>query len=316
MSDGETHNKPTENDPQYKNFVWNSERWDGFEFRDDDIVISTPPKCGTTWMQMQCALLLFRTPDLPAPLAKLSPWLEMNTRPLAEVRRELEEQTHRRFIKTHTPLGGVPWDERVTYLHVTRDPRDAALSWDNHLSNIDGDRFVAARMAAVGLDDLDDLGMDGPPEAPPEDPVLRFWGWVEGDGVSDGHSGLAALVHHSATFWATRQAPNVHLFHYGDLRADLAGQMARLAVALGVEPPTDELVEAARFESMQARSAELVPNSDTPFWNSSAQFFDKARAGDWRELIGEHELPRYDAAVAAATADIELATWLHTGWLG
>ena len=90
---------------------------------------------------MQCALLLFRTPDLPAPLAKLSPWLDMNTRPLDEVRADLEAQTHRRFIKTHLPLGAVPWDERVTYLHVGRDPRDAGLSWDNHVANVDFDRL-------------------------------------------------------------------------------------------------------------------------------------------------------------------------------
>ncbi len=56
---------------RYRNLVWNSDRWNGFAFRDDDIVISTQPKCGTTWMQMQCALLLFRTPDLPLPLARL-----------------------------------------------------------------------------------------------------------------------------------------------------------------------------------------------------------------------------------------------------
>lgn len=27
-------------------------------------------------MQMICALLVFQTPDLPAPLAELSPWME------------------------------------------------------------------------------------------------------------------------------------------------------------------------------------------------------------------------------------------------
>jgi hypothetical protein len=301
---------------RYQNFVWNSERWAGFELRDGDIVISTPPKCGTTWMQMQCALLLFRTPDLPAPLAKLSPWLDMNTRPLDEVRADLAAQTHRRFIKTHTPLGGVPWDERVTYVHVSRDPRDVALSWDNHISNVDLDRLIVTRAAAVGLDDLADLGMDGPPPDPPEDPVERFWHWIEGDGVSDGPSGLDGLVHHSRTFWDEKDAPNVHLFHYADQRADLPGQMARLADALGVDPPTDELVDAARFENMKARSDELVPNSDTPFWRSSHQFFDRARSGHWRDLIGDDDLPRYEAALRACTDDDELIDWLHGGWLG
>src|SRR5262249_38699700 len=37
-------------------------RWEGFEFRPGDIVISTPKKCGTTWTQMLCALLIFDGP--------------------------------------------------------------------------------------------------------------------------------------------------------------------------------------------------------------------------------------------------------------
>src|SRR3954449_10478650 len=114
---------------RYRNFVADSARWAGFVFRDDDIVIATPAKCGTTSMQMLCALLIFRTPKLSGPLAEISPWLDMQTRPLDEVLAALDEMTHRRFIKTHTPLDGLPWDPRVTYLHVIRDPRDAAMSW-------------------------------------------------------------------------------------------------------------------------------------------------------------------------------------------
>ena len=50
-------------------------RWLDFDFRDDDIVISTRSKSGTTWSHMICALLILETPDLPRPLAELSPWL-------------------------------------------------------------------------------------------------------------------------------------------------------------------------------------------------------------------------------------------------
>lgn len=297
----------------YKNFVWNSDRWDGFELRPDDIVISTAPKCGTTWMQMQVALLLFRTPDLPAPLATLSPWLEMNTRPLAEVQAELDAQTHRRFIKTHTPLDGLPWDDRVTYVHVARDPRDAGMSWDNHMANTDMDRFVELRLSAVGLDDLAELGVDGPRRPPAGDPVERFWTWAEGDGERDKPSQMEELVHHSATFWDAQELPNVHLFHYGDQRADLATEMTRLANALDVAPPTPELVDAARFEAMKARSDELVPNSDTSFWHDTSQFFAKARSGDWRDLLDEDGVARYAADVRATLADRALITWLHGG---
>lgn len=292
--------------------IFNPARWEGFEFRDDDIVISTGAKCGTTWMQMQVALLLFRSPQLPAPLAVLSPWLEMNTRPLDEVRADLEAQTHRRFIKSHTPLDDLPWDDRVTYLHVSRDPRDVACSWDNHVANIDFGRLFEARAASVGLDDLAELGLKGAPPVPPEDPAERFWQWVEGDAGGD-PSRLSELVAMSLSFWAARDRPNVHLFHYADQQADLAGQMARLAGILGVDPPTDELVAAAGFESMKQRADELVPNSDTALWNDNSRFFQRGVSGRWREVIGDADLPRYDAALAALVVDSDFDRWLHHG---
>src|SRR5215216_1642013 len=70
---------------RYRAIIADSSRWDGFAFRPGDVVISTPPKCGTTWMQMLCALLIFDGPAFPAPLDDVSPWLDMYNRPLTEV---------------------------------------------------------------------------------------------------------------------------------------------------------------------------------------------------------------------------------------
>lgn len=69
----------------YRNLIWDSGRWDGFEFRPGDIVICTPPKSGTTWTQMLCAMLIFGGDDFPHPMDTLSPWLDMNTRGRDEV---------------------------------------------------------------------------------------------------------------------------------------------------------------------------------------------------------------------------------------
>ena len=113
---------------RYEASMYDSNRWDGFELRPGDIIISTPPKCGTTWTQMICALLILQEPELPLPLDTLSPWIDMVTRARTDVFADLEAQTHRRFIKTHTPLDGIPNDPTVTYICVGRDPRDVGLS--------------------------------------------------------------------------------------------------------------------------------------------------------------------------------------------
>src|SRR5207247_3619830 len=107
---------------RYEASMYDSNRWDGFELRPGDVIISTPPKCGTTWTQMICALLVLQEPELPLPLDTLSPWIDMVTRARAEVFADLAAQTNRRFIKTHTPLDGIPNDPTVTYICVGRDP--------------------------------------------------------------------------------------------------------------------------------------------------------------------------------------------------
>jgi hypothetical protein len=301
---------------RYRSVVFDSARWDCLALREGDIVISTPPKCGTTWMQRLCALLVFDTEELDRPMAEISPWLDMLTSDIGSIVALLEAQTHRRFIKTHTPLDGLPWDEGVTYLCVGRDPRDVALSWDNHIANLDLDAFLAAREAAVGLDDLA-AGMTMP-EPPPGDPLERFWIWSLRDVITtEDISGLASLFHHLDTFWARRDEPNIALFHYADLSADLPGQLARLAEVLGIERSAmriAELAGVATFERMRARAADFAPDVTHRIWRSTEQFFHRGLNGQWRKLLDDEGLARYEARVAQL-ASPDLAAWAHHGWL-
>jgi aryl sulfotransferase len=296
---------------RYRSLVMDSARWAGFEFRPGDIVISTPPKAGTTWMQTICTLLILQDPE-PAPPDEVSPWLDMVLRPVDDVLAQLAAQTHRRFIKTHTPLDGLPWDERVTYVCVGRDPRDLALSWDNHLFNIDFDAFFAARERAVGTADLAELMSHAPP--PPPSTLKRFWGYMDGPyDPSNLDPNLAFAVHHLASFWAVRDQPNVVLAHYGELSADLSGQMRRLAGALGIEVPEGswpDLVAAATFDRMKARAGTHTPESTHALWRNKARFFNRGTCGQWRTLLDKNGEARYAARVAEL-ADPALLTWMH-----
>ncbi|HET9732384.1 MAG TPA: sulfotransferase domain-containing protein [Acidimicrobiales bacterium] len=293
-----------------------SARWDGFEFRPGDIVISTPPKCGTTWMQMMCAVLIFGGADLPGRLTEISPWLDVLTETHESVLASLAAQTHRRFIKTHTPLDGIPFDPAVSYVTVGRDPRDVAVSWDNHFQNLDLQRTLEAREQAVGLDDVAELLANA--ALPPEDPRGRYWFWIEDETpVTMCLTSLRSTLNHLDSFWRQREQPNVFLFHYADLQANPESNMRRLAKGLGIAVAEDrwpELLEATGFEAMRGRAGELAPQVKIDgFWKDPRRFFHQGRSGQWQEFMTPEEEPRYAQRVAA-WADPDLAAWCHGGW--
>ena len=119
----------------YQNHHLDSTRWQRYQPRADDIVISTSYKSGTTWMQEIVRQLVFVNHETKPTMYDVSPWLDRNRRPLDEVLAELDAQTHRRFIKTHLALDGLPFFPQVKYIVVARDARDVAMSMWNHYSN-------------------------------------------------------------------------------------------------------------------------------------------------------------------------------------
>ena len=299
---------------RYRSVVADSSRWQGFTFRPGDIVISTPPKCGTTWMQRLVALLVFDGPDLPAPMAKVSPWLDMQLASTQDVLSTLDKQTHRRFIKTHTPLDGLPFAESVTYICVGRDPRDVAVSSRHHMQNMDVERFLATRAAAVGLDDLAELGVNepGPPE--PLDDAAALRAWIDADSDVTVMT-LAFTVGHLLSFWDARDRPNVAMFHYADLLADLPGQLQRLAGVLGYDVDrqrAEELAAEASFDAMKVQAEHVVPNSDIGLWRSPDEFLHRGTSGQWKDVFTDDDLARYDARVAEL-APADFLRWLHGG---
>lgn len=299
---------------RYRTFATDSARWSAVELRPDDIIISTPPKCGTTWMQVLCALLIGSTAELPGDLSAISPWVDICTEPLDVVVERLRAQTHRRFMKTHTPLDGLPWLEEVTYVCVGRDPRDVAISWDRHVANTDIRRLIEARVAAIGLEDLDDV-MPRAPAPPPGSLPERLRDWVDDDRPPTAvHSSLEATLHHLETFWEQRHEPNVVRVHYAELEQDLLTQLGRLAARLGIsatEGLLHEMASAASFGAMKDHADQLAPEaSQVGLWLDNERFFAEGRSGTWRTVFTSDLAARYQER-AATLAPPDLLTWVH-----
>ena len=227
-----------------------SARWEGFSFRPGDIVISTRSNGGTTWMQMICALLIFQTPELPAPLGKLSPWLDWLITPRQQVvLARLEARTHRRFIKTHMPLDGIPLDPRAAYIVVGRHPLDLAVSLYHQSNNINRDR-VRKLTASTG------------PEPRRPQPGLHHW-LANLNGEMRRLAGLLGIGV-PEELWPSL----VRAATFDEMRARAAAQAADPAGVLkdraaffrgGYSGAGREVLNSAELSRYYARTARLAP---------------------------------------------------------
>lgn len=297
---------------EYRTWIVDSRRWDGYQPRPGDIVIATSPKCGTTWTQQIVSSLVFKDAEARA-LATVSPWIDVRFRgPVADTYAALAAQTHRRFIKTHLPIDGLPLYEGVSYIHVARDGRDALMSAHNHFTANSPERLAS----------LDRIGMEDPTIARPYprlpvDPAEFFRLWISKPTVAGQTDGLPGLsfFDFEAGYWAERRRPNVLLAHYNDLSADLDGEMRRIAGFLDIavdEAIWPSLVAAARFEAMQAAGDMLMPQIRMELVGGTQRFFNQGTNGRWRGVLTDGDLALY-AAKSRDKFTPGLAAWLEGG---
>jgi aryl sulfotransferase len=305
--------------------VSDSRRWNQFEPREDDIIIATFAKCGTTWTQRIVDLLVHQTPDV-RPFGDISPWFDSTIfNSVEEDLATLKAQTHRRYIKSHLPFDALPVWETVKYIHVGRDGRDARLSWQNHQQGhtAEFNAHVGRQAMALAAERGEKAG--GPPPAAPEDPreyLLQWFGELEAQLDASGQSGPQTFGYpffdFEATYWRERQRPNLLLVHYNDMKEDLAGEMQRIADFLEIEIPETvmpSLVEAARFEAMKKAGNELFPKLPQVFDRGADRFINKGQSGRWRQYLTDGDVRRYEAIVKRACTP-GLAHWLEGGRRG
>ncbi len=294
----------------YNEFHMENSRWDKLDPRDGDITICTPAKCGTTWMQMICALLVFQKPKIDGLLSDYSPWLDMLAAPIDDVVARLEAQTHQRFVKTHTPLDGLRYFEKSKYICVGRDPRDAFISLRHHMKNINPEFFAIMQENTTRKLER--------PERAPDDFCEGFRKWISSSCRTDEkHSVPDDVLYYLRSFWPYRHLPNILMVHYSDLLSDLNGEMRRIASFLGIEVPEElwpELVEAATFANMKNNADTLAPQSTRNEWKDTSNFFYSGTSGQWQEVLGEEELALYQKVMSEKLAP-DLAHWMENGRL-
>jgi aryl sulfotransferase len=283
------------------NHHFDSTVWNDFRFRDDDVVIATYAKSGTTWVQQIVAQLIFQgAEDLP--VAEMSPWLDLRVPPKAQKLPAVEAQTHRRFLKTHLPADALVYSPQAKYLYIGRDGRDVVWSMHNHHVNANELWYRALN---------DTPGRVGPPIGPPPADVRRYFlEWLERDGDP-----FWPFWENIRSWWAIRELPNLLLLHFNELKADLPGQVRRIAAFLDipVEPDRwDAILEHCGFAYMKRHASKSVPLGGA-FWDGGAQtFIHRGANGRWRDILTAEDSRRYEETARRELGET-CARWLVTG---
>ncbi len=281
-----------------------STRWDEFPFRDDDIVIATWAKSGSTWLQQIVGQLIFEGPEGGIDVYAIAPWVDMRMAPKEELFETLEAQTHRRFVRTHLPVESLVFSPKAKYLYIARDGRDVLWSLYNHHINLTQEVIDQANALP---------GMEEHPAAPPPTDVRAFYhDWLDRDGYP-----LFPYWSHIRSWWDIRDLPNVRLLHFNNLKADLPGEMRRIANFLAIE--VDEalwpvLVEHCTFDYMKEHASEVIAKIEW-FWEGGGKtFIHKGTNGRWRDVLIPADIRKYEAAVKENLAP-DCVSWLATGQL-
>lgn len=280
----------------YRGPITDTSRWAHFRPREDDIFICTPAKCGTTWTQAICAMLVFGTPDHGQQPGVISPWIDADFAPIEDYLKMVDAQSHRRFIKTHTPFDGIPYFPGGTYLAVFRDPRDVFFSGSNHRDNMN-DQGLATAAFPSGEN--------------------AFETWLHEPRSEGGWDRwtLEPILHLFKTYWNFRHLDNVHLFHYSDMKRDLKGAIRAMAEATATdldEARLDVFAQAGSFEHMKANAEQFAPESGTGMWKTESGFFASGSSQQWKDRLTAEQLAQFEARLGELL-DEEQRQWILNG---
>ena len=286
---------------EFQTHHFDSTRWNDFPFREGDVIVATYAKSGTTWMQQIVSQLIFNGAEGIA-LMDIAPWVDFRVIPFDEMMAGLEAQKHRRNLKTHLPADKLVMSPKAKYIHVSRDGRDTLWSLYKHHS-----MYTPTMYEMVN----ETPGRVGPKIGPPTDDVVEYFHrWLDEDGFP-----YHPFFSHNQSWWDVRELPNVLLVHFNNLKADLPGEIRRIAEFLEIEIDEEKfpaIVEHCTFDYMKVHADEFSDMMGMVFDGGGSSFINKGTNGRWRDRLSPEDVRKYEE-YASRKMSPECARWIASG---
>lgn len=239
--------------------IWNQIH--NFQAREDDILIATFPKAGTTWTQEIVDLIMLNgdvEKSMRAPCFVKVPFIDLNPKPMLSGVDAANAMKSPRLLKTHLPIQLVPpsfWEKNVKVIYVARNAKDCMVSY-----------FHFQRMNKT----LPDPGTWN-----------EYFSTFLAENVAWG-----SWFDHVIGWWKVKDKHQILYVFYEDMIEDPRREIRKISTFLGKEL-TEEVVDAIQhhtsFDAMKDNpmtNCSVLPSSI--FDQSISPFIRKGKVGDWK----------------------------------
>lgn len=253
-----------------------------FKPRADDVLITTPPKAGTTWMQQILHQLRSGGDDSFISIDNVVPWLEIQRdgQSWQQTLDQFERLAEPRIFKTHCTAQQTPGIGTAKIILTSRDPRDCCVSFYHHVMNMtDEARSSAGISVPLSFDEYIEQ-------------------WLE----------FAAWYRNVKSWWPYIEHPKVLWLRYQDLKNNFERELDRLSDFLQwpITPQQKlKIIEYSSFDWMKAHDEKfsgqgnitqdnasqdksIKDNSNKPAFKPG-KFIRQGKVGAYRELMSAEQ---------------------------
>uniref|UniRef100_A0A8C3Q366 Sulfotransferase n=1 Tax=Geospiza parvula TaxID=87175 RepID=A0A8C3Q366_GEOPR len=259
--------------PLYKSFIEGWPQVKAFQARPDDLLLSTYPKSGTTWLS-EIMDMIYQDGNVEKcrrdAIYNRVPFLELRAPGETSGIELLENTPSPRLVKTHLPVQLLPtsfWEKDCKIIYMARNPKDVAISYYyfHQMAKIHHDPGTKAEF-------LENF-MAG---------KVPYGSWYD----------------HVRGWWEKKQEKKILYLFYEDMKKDPRREVQKILQFLGkelAEGTVDRILHHTSFQEMKKNPAANYETVLPALMDHSiSPFLRKGISGDWKNHFTVAQNERFD----------------------
>ncbi|KAM5165228.1 sulfotransferase 6B1-like [Mantella aurantiaca] len=245
-----------------------------FEGRDDDLLIASSPKCGTTWVIQILTEMVSILKNQETVLDQAT--LEFGNVQLIE---RFTKRPSPRVISTHLRVHNIPksfFEKKTKILMVIRNPKDAATSYFRFHKSL------------------------------PALPTYESWDLFFKD-YMDGNVCYGSYFEYIAEWNKHIDNEKMMIVTFEDMKTEYLAQLKKISEFFNLNLTEEQLCEVERRTSFTS----MKEKSENTHGKLGDTYFRKGQVGDWKNLFTEEQSNEMDAKFQQYLAGTKLGDLIN-----